>query len=453
MFIDTHSHLFLPDFENDLDDVISRAKENQIDRIIVPAINIETARQTLKLAEKYDMIYAAVGVHPHDTKDWDNSWLEEVERLARHRKVIAIGEIGLDYHYDFSPKEKQIEAFKAQLDLAVKLNRPAIIHNRESDEDMMKIMSSYCGNNLRAQFHCFNSSLDDALEYIKMNHIVSFTGNITFKKSDELRKILAGISLDNILLETDSPYMTPEPFRGKRNEPAHVRLVAQKIAEIHKKDINDIAKITSFNAFKFFGLNHDSKISYTYQLGRNLYVNITNRCNADCYFCNRKGDAVLHGYNLKMTKDEEPPAEIYTQQIGDPTKYDEIVFCGYGEPTIRWDVVKKIAKYVKDNGGRTRMNTNGHGSFINKRDITPEFNGLIDIVSISINTIDPRQYAKIMRLDTRFFNEMVAFAKNVKRYVEKLVMTVVSIDEIEIEKARDVVENKFGAEFRVRPYF
>lgn len=453
MFIDTHSHLFLPDFENDLDEVISRAKENSIDRIIVPAINLETAKQTLKLAEKYDMIYAAVGVHPHDTKNWENAWVEEIERLARHRKVIAIGEIGLDFHYDFSPKEKQIEAFKAQLNLAVKLNRPAIIHNRESDEDMMKIISSYCGNNLRAQFHCFNSSLDDALEYIKMNHIVSFTGNITFKKSDELRRILEGISMDNILLETDSPYMTPEPYRGKRNEPSHVRLVAQRIAEIHKTNIEEVAKITSFNAFRFFGLNHDSKISFTYQLGRNLYINVTNRCNADCYFCNRKGDAVLHGYNLKMTKDEEPPAEVFISEIGDPSRYDEIVFCGYGEPTIRWDVVKKIARYVKYNGGKTRLNTNGHGSFINKRDITPEFKGLIDIVSISINTVDPRQYAKIMRLDTRFFNEMVAFAKNAKRYVETLVMTVVSIDEIEIEKARDVVENKFGAEFRVRPYF
>jgi TatD DNase family protein len=154
-----------------------------------------------------------------------------------------------------------------------------------------------------------------------------------------------------------------------------------------------------------------------------------------------------------MTKDEEPPAEVYISEIGDPKQYNEIVFCGYGEPTIRWDVVKKVSKYVKENGGRTRLNTNGHGSFINKRDITPEFKGLIDIVSISINTVDPRQYAKIMNLDTRFFNEMVAFAKNVKQYVEKLVMTVVSINEIEIEKARSVVENKFGAEFRVRPYF
>ena len=154
-----------------------------------------------------------------------------------------------------------------------------------------------------------------------------------------------------------------------------------------------------------------------------------------------------------MTKDEEPPVEIYTEEIGDPADYDEIVFCGYGEPTIRWDVVKKVARYVKDNGGRTRLNTNGHGSFINKRDITPEFKGLIDTVSISINTVDPRQYAKIMNLDTRFFKEMVGFAKSVKQYVEKLIMTVVSIDEVEINKAREVVENKFGAEFRVRPYF
>ncbi len=453
MFIDTHSHLFLPNFENDLDEVIERAKLNKVDYIIVPATDIATAKQSLRLADKYDLIYAAVGVHPHDTKDWDTSWLQEIEELSKHPKVVAIGEIGLDYYYDFSPKEKQIEAFKAQLELAIKLKLPVVIHNRDSDEDMMKIVSSYCGNDLRAQFHCFNSSLDDALEYIKMNHIISFTGNITFKKSDDLRKVLSGISLDNLLLETDSPFMTPEPNRGKRNEPANVKLVAERIAEVHKLKMEDIAKATSFNAFRFFGLGNKNKISYTYPIGKNLYINITNRCNADCFFCNRKGDATLHGYNLKMTKDEEPPAEVYIEEIGDPANFGEIVFCGYGEPTIRWDVVKKVARYVKENGGRTRLNTNGHGSFINKRDITPEFKGVIDIVSISINTVDPRQYAKIMKLDTRFFNEMVTFAKSVKQYVEKLVMSVVSIDEIEIGKAKEVVETKFGAEFRVRPYF
>jgi TatD DNase family protein len=443
----------LPNFENDLDEVIERARQNKVNYIIVPATDIATSKQTLELADKYDLIYAAVGVHPHDTGKWDASWIKEIEDLAKHPKVVAIGEIGLDYYYDFSPKEKQIEAFRAQLDLAVKLKLPVVIHNRESDTDMMEIISDYCGNDLRAQFHCFNSSLEDALKYVGMNHIISFTGNITFKKSDELRTILGGISLNNLLLETDSPFMTPEPYRGKRNEPANVRLVAEKIAAVHKAKVEDIAKVTSFNAFRFFGIGDKNKISYTYPIGKNLYINITNRCNADCFFCNRKGDATLHGYNLRMTKDEEPPAEIYIEEIGDPTDYDEIVFCGYGEPTIRWDVVKKVARYVKDNEGRTRLNTNGHGSFINKRDITPEFKGLIDTVSISINTVDPRQYAKIMNLDTRFFNEMVSFAKSVKQYVGKLVMTVVSIDEVEINKAREVVENKFGAEFRVRPYF
>ena len=332
MFIDTHAHLFLQDFENDLEEVIERAKLTKVDYIIVPSTDIATAKRTLQLADKYNFIYAAVGVHPHDTKDWETSWLTEIEELAKHPKVVAIGEIGLDYHYDFSPKEKQIEAFKAQLDLAVKLRLPAVIHNRESEEDMMKIITSYCGNDLRAQFHCFNSSLEDALEYIKMNHIISFTGNITFKKSDELRELVAGISLDNILLETDSPFMTPEPFRGKRNEPSNVKLVAEKIAEIHNVKPEDIAKVTSFNAFRFFGLGSGKNISYTYPIGKSLYINITNRCNADCFFCNRKGDATLHGYNLKMKKDEEPPAEIYIEEIGNPSDYEEIVFCGLENP-------------------------------------------------------------------------------------------------------------------------
>ena len=154
-----------------------------------------------------------------------------------------------------------------------------------------------------------------------------------------------------------------------------------------------------------------------------------------------------------MTKSEEPPAEVYIKEIGDPKDYGEIVFCGYGEPTTRWDVVKQVARFVKDNGGITRLDTNGHGSFINKRDITPEMNNLIDIVSISLNATSAHQYAELMRLEPRMFNEMINFAKNSKPWVEIVVMTVVSIEGIDIEKAKDIVENKVGAEFRVRPYF
>ncbi|BDQ01489.1 TatD family hydrolase [Ignavibacterium sp.] len=453
MFVDTHAHLFYENFKNDLDEVIKRAKENGVDYILVPATDIKTAEETLKLCDNYDFIYAAVGVHPHDTKDWDDSLLSKIEQLAKNPKVVAIGEIGLDYYYDFSPRTQQIKAFRSQIELALKLELPVIIHNRDSDEDMMEIISSYCSTGLKAHFHCFNASLNDAIEYMKMNHFISFTGNITFKKSDQLRNILKLIDLNHLLLETDSPFMTPVPHRGKRNEPAFVKLVAEKIAEVHNTPVEDISRITSLNAFRMFGIGSKPKVSFTYKLGNSLYINVTNRCNADCVFCRRKEDPFLRGYNLGMTKSEEPGADVYIKEIGDPKQYDEIVFCGYGEPTIRWDLVKEIARYVKEHGGKTRLNTNGHGNFINRRDITPEMKGLIDVVSISFNTFNPRQYAEIMRVDELHFYEMLDFAKKCKPFVEKVVMTVVDFDEIEIEKAKKVVEEEIGAEFRVRHYF
>lgn len=453
MFVDTHAHLFYENFKDDIDDVIGRAKENGVDYILVPSTDLKTAKETLQLCDKYNFIYAAVGIHPHDTKDWDDSLLVKIEEIAKHPKVVAIGEIGLDYYYDFSPKAQQIKAFKSQIELALKLNLPVIIHNRDSDEDMMEIISSYCSSGLKAQFHCFNASLEDAIEYMKMSHFISFTGNITFKKSDELRKILKQTDLNHLLLETDSPFMTPVPHRGKRNEPAFVKYVAQKVAEVHNTSVEDIARITSLNAFRIFGIGSKPKVSYTYKLGNSLYINVTNRCNADCVFCRRKEDPFLRGYNLGMQKSEEPPADVYIQEIGDPKQYDEIVFCGYGEPTIRWNVVKDVARYVKENGGRTRLNTNGHGNYINRRDITPELKGLIDVVSISFNSFNPRQYSQLMRVDELHFYEMLDFAKKCKPYVEKVVMTVVNLDEVEVEHARKVVEEEIGAEFRVRHYF
>ena len=233
MFIDTHSHLFYPNFEDDLDEVIQRAKDSGVDFILVPATDLATAKEVINLTEKYDMIYGAVGIHPHETKDWDNTLLNEIESLASHKKIVAIGEIGLDYFYDYSPKEKQIEAFKSQIDLALKLDLPIIVHNRDSDEDMMEIINSYCGSGLKAQFHCFNGSLNDAKELMHMGYMISFTGNITFKKADELKEVLKNVRIDQLLLETDSPFLTPVPFRGKRNEPAYVKYIAEQVAEAH----------------------------------------------------------------------------------------------------------------------------------------------------------------------------------------------------------------------------
>lgn len=452
MFTDTHAHLFFDNFQDDLDEVLTRAKDSGVDYIIIPGTDIKTSIEAIELADKYDFIFAAAGVHPHDTKDWDSSWVAKIRELAAHEKVVSIGEIGLDYYYDFSPKDIQIKAFKEQLDLAVELGLPVIIHNRDSNEDMMEIIRSYRDKDLRAQFHCFAGSLEDAKELITYNHYISFPGNITFKSREELREILRHIDVEDLLLETDSPFMTPVPHRGKRNEPAYVKLVAEKIAEVQALTLEDVARTTSFNVFKLFGIGNKPEISYTYQIGESLYINTTNRCNAHCVFCDKDGDAVIKGYNLKMKKSEEPSAEQYIAEIGDPKKYKEIVFCGYGEPTIRWDVIKDVATYVKDNGGKTRINTNGHGNVINHRDITPEFEGVIDSISVSLNSVDPQQYASLMRVTPEMHAEMLDFVTKAKNYT-RVVMTIVGLNEVDTENAKKFVNEKLGLEFRERVYF
>jgi len=452
MLTDSHAHLFLPNYNGDVSSVIGEAKSTGVKYILVPATDLVTSAQAIKLADEYEGIFAAVGVHPHDSKEWTDEWLNELKELARHPKVVAIGEIGLDYFYDFSPREIQIKALRKQLELALELNLPVIIHNREASDDVMKIFEEYKGSGLKAQFHCFAGTKSQAKELIKMGHYVSFTGNITFKKSDDLREIAASLQIDNILLETDSPFLTPVPHRGKRNEPAYVKIIAEKLAELQSLNYDDIVRATYYNFHKFFGVGKKPQLSFTYKIRDSLYINVTNRCNADCIFCDRGGEAVVKGYNLKMPKSLEPSAEEFIKEIGDPKKYKEIVFCGFGEPTIRWETVKKIARYVKEKGGKTRLNTNGHGNVINKKDITSEFPGLVDSVSISFNTTDPEQYAQLMRVDKRMFYEMIEFALKAKKY-SRVIMTIVGLDEVDANKAKEYVTKELGVEFKEREYF
>ena len=254
MFIDTHAHLFYPNFNGEVNEVIDRAREAGIEKIIVPATDIASSAQAIELADQYDLVYATVGIHPHDTKEWEDSLINDLKDMAAHEKVVAIGEIGLDYYYDFSPKDIQKHAFEAQINLALELDKPIVVHNRESNDDVMAMINKYSEKKLRAQFHCFAGSSSDAKILTEMGHYISFTGNITHVKADNVRKVLSSVSLDNLFLETDSPFMTPVPHRGKRNEPAYVKLVAEKVAELHNTTAENVAKITTDNAKKFFGI-------------------------------------------------------------------------------------------------------------------------------------------------------------------------------------------------------
>lgn len=452
MYIDTHAHLYDEKLLPQLPEILTSSRAAGVDAVIIPATDIATSETIVALCSEHPMLFGAVGVHPHDSKDWHPDMLNAIRTLAAHNKIVAIGEIGLDYFYDFSPKEKQKEAFIAQLQLAVELDLPVIIHNRESDDDMLEIVSSFCGKGLKAQFHCFGSTPELAMKLVGMGHFISFTGNITFAKMEMIREVARVVPLEHIMIETDSPYMAPVPHRGKTNTPVLVPLVAHKLAEVRGISPEDAARITSFNAFRFFGINAENKITLTYKLGDSLYINVTNRCNADCVFCDRKGDAVLSGYNLKMAKKEERPAADYIAEIGDPKQYKEIVFCGYGEPTIRWELVKEIAGYVKQNGGATRINTNGHANIINKRNITPELQGLIDVVSISLNAPDKKQYAELMRVDESMYSAMLDFAVSAKQYTKDVILSVVTLDEVDRNKCKSIAEN-LGLSFRERNYF
>ncbi len=452
MFIDTHCHLFFENFENDIETVIQNALDAGVDYILIPGTDLETSKQAIKLAERFDMIYAAAGIHPHDTKEWSGSEIDEIRKLAAHPKVVAIGEIGLDYYYDYSPPDIQKKAFRTQLDLALELDLPVIIHNRDSNEDMMTFIREYRETGLRAQFHCFAGSAGDAKELIDMGHYISFTGNITFKSRESLRQIVTQLKPENLLLETDSPFMTPVPHRGKRNEPAYVKINAEKLAELFSLSPEDIGRTTSLNAWKLFGIGEAPELHKTYKIRNSLYINLTNRCNCKCVFCSRTTDPVIKGHNLKMASSAEPPAIDYINEIGDPTIYDEVVFCGYGEPTLRWEELKEIARHVKKEGGRTRLNTNGHGSFLNKRDITPELEGLIDTVSVSLNSADREQYSRLTGVPENLYDEMIKFIRSALQY-SRVIVSVVACEGVDIPAARKLATEELNVEFRERNYF
>jgi len=258
--IDTHCHLNFNRFDEDREAVIERATTAGVTRIIIPAINIATAKEALQLSEQYDGVYVAVGVHPNDTADFEDSLLVEIKALAAHQKVVAIGEIGLDYHWDKSPKEKQFEAFKAQLNLASELELPVIIHNREASDDVMDILEDWVKTipdalkDRPGVLHSFSAPQTIAARALDAGFYLGFTGPITFKKAEDLRDIAASVPLNRILVETDAPFLTPHPYRGKRNEPAYIPYMVEKLAEIHSISVDEMAAATTANAERLFKL-------------------------------------------------------------------------------------------------------------------------------------------------------------------------------------------------------
>ncbi|GAK43148.1 TatD family hydrolase [Paenibacillus urinalis] len=254
MLFDTHTHLDAPEFDADREEVIQRAVEKGVTRMINIGFNRETIPTTMKLAETYDFIYAAVGWHPVDAITMKDGDLEWIASLCKHEKVVAIGEIGLDYHWDTSPKEVQHEVLRKQIGLAREIAMPIVIHNRDAHEDIIRILREEKAHEVGGVMHSFSGSWETAKMALDMGFHISFGGPITFKNAKQPKEVLAKVPLDRLLIETDAPYLTPHPFRGKRNESAHVALVAEMAAELKGISVEELTEITTANALERFDI-------------------------------------------------------------------------------------------------------------------------------------------------------------------------------------------------------
>jgi TatD DNase family protein len=456
MIIDTHVHLDLPQFDHDRDEVIRRAREAGVEMMLCigmahPAK--DSLRRTLALAESCDFLYATVGVHPHDAREANVAFLLELEAAAKHPKVLLWGEIGLDYHYKNSPKEAQCEAFRRQLDAARRSGLPVVIHCREAWDDLFRIMEAEAGRKkTRGILHNFTGSAEQARRCSEMGLLISFSGIVSFHSSGELRSVARSLRLDQILVESDAPYVAPAHHRGLRNEPAYVVDVAESLAGIIDVTFDDIARNSSRNFRRLVGMQQDKNTDVlVYTIRDRLYINLTNECTARCVFCQRETSPVASGYDLHLDREHTP--REYLEAVGDPSAYEEIIFCGFGEPTLRLEELITIGRSLKARGARLRLNTNGHGNLIHGRDIAPDLATFLDEISISIDAANAATYGKIVRPDfgDEAFGAVIDFIRACKGKIPRIVVTAVALPSLDLQPIQELVQG-LGVDFRAREY-
>ncbi|MCG6553084.1 MAG: YchF/TatD family DNA exonuclease [Candidatus Magnetominusculus sp. LBB02] len=447
--IDTHCHLEMSPFEGETDSVIDRAHSVGVNTMITIGSSPDSIEKAAALTGRYPSVYAAIGIHPHDASLFTSDIYRQIKDLSSNKKVVAIGETGLDYHYKHSPVDVQKEVFIKQITLSKETNLPVIIHCREADDDVVSIIKSESVS--QGVLHCFSGDEKMAEAVIKAGLLISISGVVTFKNAAALRAVVAAIPDDFLLVETDAPYLAPMPHRGKRNEPAYVTHTARAVAQIRGVAYEDIDRITTLNANRLFGLEPSEQVKgqVAYKIRNSLYLNITNRCTNVCTFCVRYQTDFVKGHNLRLSR-EPSDAEIIESIGANAHTYDEVVFCGYGEPLMRLETVVNVSRYVKSEGGRVRINTNGLGSVIHKRNILPELAGIVDCISISLNAQDAATYQRLSHPPfDGAYEAVLKFIAEARGIIPEVVATVVDAPGVDIERCREIAAS-LGAKFRLR---
>ncbi len=452
MFIDTHCHLDFDDYKGDLDEVIARAASRNVGYMINVGSSVAGSRRSVEFARKYDSIYASVGLHPHDAKDANEAAFIELEKLAGEKKIVAIGEIGLDYFKNLSPQDMQQKTFKRLLGLSKKLNLPVILHNRDAARDMLAILKEELTPPMRGVMHCFSGDGAFLNEVLALGLYISFTANITFKNAGALREVVKEAPTERVLLETDAPFLAPQSMRGARNEPANVVIVAEEIAKLKGLSVEDVERITTLNAERLFGIGAPSRGPViAYKIRDSLYLNITARCTNECSFCIKYYSDFVKGHNLKLK--EEPSAQEVIDAAGDASKYREVVFCGYGEPTARLDEMREISLALKQRGASAiRLNTNGHGNLIHGRSIVKELAEFIDEVSVSLDVDAADKYDRICKpaFGPETYAKVKEFVRECKQHIKKASVTFLDMPGVDLAACERIAREELGVPFRVR---
>lgn len=452
LLIDSHAHIYYQDYDGDFEEMLQRAADAGVAAILVVGTDLESSRQSIALAEKYPQLYAAVGVHPHDAAQVTEECYQAIRELALSSpKVVAIGEIGLDFYRDRSPRDVQEAVFRRLLRLANELDLPVIVHDRDAHQQVLNCLRQEGAR--RGVLHCFSGDAAMAAEAIGIGFYISIPGTITYPGNQALRDVVRLTSIDRMLVETDCPYLTPVPHRGKRNEPAHVRLAAERMAEVKGLSLSDVARITTKNVRDLFGIRlWDQSAKIAYRIRNSLYLNITNRCSNRCSFCAKFDDFTVKGHNLLL--DGEPSFDEVMAAIGQPDpEIDEVVFCGYGEALIRLELVKRVAGELKRRGYRIRINSDGQANLFHGRNILPELAGLVDSISVSLNAPDAETYISLCAtpFGEKGFKAVCDFIVAARNHIPQVVASAVTVPGVDIQACRSLAES-LGAQFRVREY-
>ncbi len=450
--MDTHTHIYGHEFHDDFDLMLQRAQAAGVGRMVVVGADIESSIAACRLANRYDSMICAVGVHPHDAGRVTEQCYDLIRSLAiDNPKVRAIGEIGLDFYRDRSPREDQERVFRRFIGLARELSLPIVVHDRDAHQRVMTILREEGAGEVGGVLHCFSGDLVMARECVEMGFYLSIPGTVTFPHNETLREVVRGVKIEHLLLETDAPYLSPVPYRGKRNEPAHVRLTAEKVAQVKGLSLEDVARITTLNAKRLFRLGGEQSARIAYRIRNSLYLNITNRCSNHCSFCPKFEDFTVKGHFLQL--EHEPDVGEVLAAVDEHSGYDEVVFCGYGEPLVRLELVKEVAAALKRKGRRIRINTDGQANLVHGRNILPELAGIVDSISVSLNAADAATYVRLCNtpFGDQGFQAVCDFLSQAKQQIPSVTASAVTVPGLDVAAVRALAES-LGVAFREREY-